>query len=338
MTKHLVGVAARPRRNLRGAFTLVELLVVMAIIALLVALLLPAVQQVREAGRRTQCLNNIKQIILAMHNYEGSYKVFPPGLVTWTNPAPQRIAFQLPESVQLQLSNRRIFQLTSWMLTPDWGWHASILPQMDQGVIQIDYNVGKYLDNGAGGMTVPGTINQQFLANTIPSYVCPSASLPTARPYGLGYGTYRGCMGTNTQFANGQYSPLPAGTFNGMFYPNSSVSMRDVVDGTTTTIMVGDSLFGYWADGYSCCVRVRDDVNTQTNAARSLFDEYWPDVDANGNATGLQFFSFGSSHGDLVAIGFVDGGAKTISKRIDSNIFKALATKNGRENIPDTSF
>src|ERR1700751_4978659 len=67
--------------GLRGAFTLVELLVVIAIIAVLIALLLPAVQQAREAARRSQCANNLHQLVTAMHNYESTYTMFPPGSI-----------------------------------------------------------------------------------------------------------------------------------------------------------------------------------------------------------------------------------------------------------------
>lgn len=330
-------IQAKPS-SIRG-FTLIELLVVMAIIALLAALLLPAVQQVREAGRRTQCLNNLKQIVLSMHNYEGAFKCFPPGLITWTNPIPARVSLQFQEPAQLQLVNRQILQLNSWTYTPDWGWHASMVNYMDQGTIQIDYRIAKYLDNNNA---IQATANTQYLPNNIPSYVCPSASLPNNRPSNSGvsmaYATYRGCMGTNMSYTNNTWTPLPAGQFNGMLYPNSSVAMRDVTDGTTSTILIGDSLYGFWSDGYSCCVRVRTDVNTQTNVARSLFDDYWPDVDSAGTFTGLQFFSYGSSHPELCCIGFVDGGAKAISKKIDGNIFMFLSTRNGRENIQDTSF
>lgn len=352
MTRH-VAVDRKhcvPASSQRG-FTLIELLVVMAIIALLAALLLPAVQSVREAGRRTQCLNNLKQIVLAMHNYEGAFKVFPPGLVTWTNPLPPRVSLTIPDQPKIQLTNRQLLQVTNWTYTPDWSWPAAIISYMDQGTVNIDYRVAKYLADNSNPPQILPTINTPFVPNVIPSYVCPSASLPTSRPYSgnppvsIAYGTYRGCMGTNMTYENGAWVPFPVdptGTmvqYNGMLYPNSAVAMRDVSDGVSSTIFVGDSLYGFWSDGYSCCVRVRNDLNTTTNANRNLFDEYWYGVDPNtGTADGLQYFSYGSSHPELCCIGFVDGAVKAISKKIDSNVFLFLSTRNGRENIQDTSF
>ena len=93
----------------RGGFTLIELLVVIAIIAVLIALLLPAVQQAREAARRTQCRNNLKQIGLALHNYNDAHSALPSGSIVLLNGAGTNYGGH------------------------GWTWHASILPYIDQG-------------------------------------------------------------------------------------------------------------------------------------------------------------------------------------------------------------
>src|SRR5262245_35166395 len=104
------------RASSRRAFTLIELLVVIALIGVLVALLLPAVQKVREAAARTQCLNNLKQLGLAMHNYHGAHESFPPGYVSRTT------------------------GVNGEGLGPGWGWAAHLLPHLEQDNLyrQID--------------------------------------------------------------------------------------------------------------------------------------------------------------------------------------------------------
>lgn len=107
-----------------------------------------------------------------------------------------------------------------------------------------------------------------------------------------------------------------------MLYDNSAVQFRDVTDGDTNTLLLGDSLYGFWGDGFSCCVRIRDD--------RRDFDEYWMD-----SSTGLQFVNFGSFHDDIAQFALVDGSVRSISKNIDARVFRAIATRNGREQITD---
>jgi prepilin-type N-terminal cleavage/methylation domain-containing protein len=308
------------RQSARQGFTLIELLVVIAIIAMLAALLLPAVQQAREAGRRSQCINNLKQIVLAMHNYESSYKCFPPGFIQPGAGGGQ--IGNLPEPAQLDtvINKQRVFTtVTQWYMAPEWGWHAFILPNMDAGAVTLDFSQAKF---GANNLPSP---NEQYIRTTLQSYVCPSsASLPNGRPgsgmsQGWAYATYRGNMGAYDTSGNFPTAPKVP---NGMLYDGSAVRIADVQDGTTNTIIVGDSLFGYWADGFSCCVRVWDDPGHP-----DLWDTYWQATAAN--SAPLQFFSFGSGHRDLCCFALADGSAKAVSKKIDINVFKAVSTRNG---------
>lgn len=290
---HAMPVAAR-----RG-FTLIELLVVMAVIAVLAALLLPAVQRAREASRRTSCINNVKQIVLAMHNYADSHRSFPSG---WIEPNPidpdepvYDVVVTFTEPPRIPIADNYIAQFNDWTVSPRWGWHALIMRDMGQGTVNINYRELKDSDENTRASRVP-----------IDSYICPSSALPRQRSPNMGYSTYRGSMGTD-------------GT-NGMLYENSGVQFRDVSDGETNTILLGDSLMGFWPDAYSCCARVRDD--------RPDFDAYWSDDDSN-----VRYFGFGSWHGDVTVFGMVDGAARTAGKNMDRDTLRALVTRNNGERI-----
>jgi prepilin-type N-terminal cleavage/methylation domain-containing protein/prepilin-type processing-associated H-X9-DG protein len=190
----------------RRAFTLVELLVVIAIIGILIALLLPAVQAAREAARRSQCMNNVKQVALAVANYADTVKCYPPYNCGTANGNGHEVS-----------------------------WRMLITPQMEQ--MQV-YNMMNWINDKAPNSVYPAYEVQ------IPAYVCPSDLLP---PLALNEGcaSYRACIGTtvikNAQLYN--YAPM-----NGIFQimtPNSpGIKHRDIIDGTSHTLLIGELAAG----------------------------------------------------------------------------------------------
>ncbi|MCA9117595.1 MAG: DUF1559 domain-containing protein, partial [Planctomycetaceae bacterium] len=197
------------------------------------------------------------------------------------------------------IAGNSFVELTEWQVVDQWSWHALILPQMEQSTVNINFRETKGSTN-----------NLEAAQVAIEGYNCPSAVLPGARPGRLGYGIYRGSMGVS-------------GT-DGMMYENSSVTQRDVADGTSNTFLLGDSMFGFWSDGLSCCARFSSD--------RATFDSFWEVTDADSNQI-LRFFGFGSWHDSVVQMARVDGSVKSYDKNMDSAVVYALSTRNGNERI-----
>ncbi|CAN5150896.1 DUF1559 domain-containing protein [soil metagenome] len=216
-----------PRK--RAAFTLIELLVVIAIIAILIGLLLPAVQKVREAAARATCSNNLKQIGLAMHGFEGNYRRLPPGL-------------NLPISSASGAVFASNALYTSGKINPPpqgsniyASWLELIMPNMEQDNLykSLDFYQRDYAN--AGTPTAP-------TATVVNNFICPSDFVPKrVIDYSSG-GTYY--FGINSYFANAGVRSwyVTSATFDGVFQINSRQSLISIAqaDGTSNTIMVGE--------------------------------------------------------------------------------------------------
>ena len=190
----------------RRGFTLIELLVVIAIIGVLVGLLLPAVQQAREAARRTNCVNKMKQLALACHNYKDVNGTLPPG---WQKPT----------------------DLTNFPQGNYWGWGALILPFVEEGSLfdRIDFTY-EY--------TVNSSPNDGISATVLDGYLCPSDG---SGPMGIQFvnhakSNYIGSFG-NKIIDSANWSTAAN---RGVFTENSSLKFRQITDGTSKTILLGE--------------------------------------------------------------------------------------------------
>lgn len=339
----------------RSAFTLVEMLVVIAIIGVLVGLLLPAVQAAREAARRMQCQNNIRQLGLAAHNHESALKVLPsayrgqqiggaPGYFDlWGT-----LALLTPYLEQTAVYNSIDLKLTMYQLTPPYGIQAPTAVQTRVPTFMCPSDKMESVCSGAYG--IPGEL------------------APTNYAFCLGSGTTRGRTGWLG-------SPWDA---DGVFFAQSKVRLTDIKDGTSNTIGASERILGEGAE--SAVVASRAEIKPQTmfvnpgaetndanctSTLRTNFSQrrmytwvageprctsynhyYAPNDKANpdcvANFTGTDPITRSSGHGLSTARSrhvsgvnawYCDGSVHFISDSVDMGIWRALATRSGGEVI-----
>jgi len=285
-------------------FTLIELLVVIAIIAVLVAILLPAVQQARAAARRTKCKNNLKQIALAVHNYHDAHRVFPMGSTSETMPGA-------------------------------WGMMALLLPYLE---LSNTYQLIDFEENGCCTavklLQLATPPKPDPSSNGIDVFFCPDdfnsntrllsgPTGPNPNTFDCGQlypGDYLGISG-DTEGMPG-CSGVKNG--NGAFYSLSSTRFRDITDGTSNTIVIGergipsDLGWGWYLCGGSECEHY---VSTERGLSPGQNVPSW-------QGTLRRFWSWHSG-GAHFAMG--DGSVQFLSYNMDFNTYRNLSTRAGGE-------
>jgi prepilin-type N-terminal cleavage/methylation domain-containing protein/prepilin-type processing-associated H-X9-DG protein len=303
------------RRPTRRAFTLIELLVVIAIIAVLIGLLLPAVQKVREAAARAKCQNNLKQIGLGLHNYHDAHSTLPPGGAGTASTA---------------------------AANDGMGFHVYILPFVEQDALFRRFDLARTYNQAP---------NKAQAAVLVPIYQCPSAmNLYTenngenASATEKGWTThYHGNMGPN-DLANNTYEVI--GSTNGgqaqqgVLGRDTKTRLTDLIDGSSNTLLVGETSWtrGGTGDpsslpvGYRVWHRGCNTANALAcgscrNVANGL-GTVW----AGGGATaGYNNFSFGGIHTGGTNFLFCDGSIRSVNNDISLGILLATASRNGGE-------
>jgi prepilin-type N-terminal cleavage/methylation domain-containing protein/prepilin-type processing-associated H-X9-DG protein len=338
------------RRPRAAAFTLIELLVVIAIIAILIALLLPAVQQAREAARRTQCKNNLKQLGLAMHNYESTFTRFP---------------------MTADSSN--------------FSTQARVLPYIDQGNLAnlIDFNAPLMVGPAFNPSLNP--VHTLAAQSVLPVFLCPSDSQSPVYTalFGTANATFAGTnymvsygSGTGTNYDD-RY------TTDGIVWTNSGVRHSDIPDGTSNTVMWAESLLGDLQDstgglppfpyrrigswsgttsatpppGFTSGSGLISNPDLQAvlptitayNGTRTRRGQAWiravaystlhngyltpnsriPDIGIHGRG----FFAARSQHTGGAHFTFCDGSVRFLSDNIDVTNYRALHSRNGGETV-----
>ncbi|MCI0457370.1 MAG: DUF1559 domain-containing protein [Gemmataceae bacterium] len=309
----------------RLAFTLIELLVVIAIIAILIGLLLPAVQKVREAAARSSCQNNLKQLALAVHSFHDARKFLPRSCMGALASPPANTT-----------------------APNQWSWIAQTLPYIEQSAI---YTQGGIANNGPINALLPdGT---PACSKVIPSLLCPAdgdgnkvfTDRNNTSGLAMGPTNYQGVSGSNWSWGDARWSSVGVpqannsglDNGNGIFYRTDGLptaapklNLVAITDGSSNTYMIGEALptknnhcaWAFWNYATATCAIY---PNSKTAAGAEFAFNDWPNV-----------YSFRSNHTGGVQFAMGDGSVRFVSDSINILVYRALATRAGNEAVSNS--
>jgi prepilin-type N-terminal cleavage/methylation domain-containing protein/prepilin-type processing-associated H-X9-DG protein len=319
----------------RRAFTLIELMVVIAIIAILISLLLPAVQAAREAARRTQCRSNLKQIGIALHNYHDVFRTLPLGNID---------APWFPDST---------------VAPAQYGWSpfAALLPFAEQDALYKTLDLGVPEIGGPNQNYGPFPQNLAAIAQVVPLYLCPSDTFRVVQP-GWAPIDYVACAGTVID--------ADAGPQNGAFYSNSHTRFADITDGTSNTVLASESVLGAGGAPFSLTIdgdprtfyvelnfqpatdsncnnpalygRLRNFAWADGSFDSGLYNHYYTPNSANLDCFSLDDPTSArrtarSYHPNGVLALFADGSVRLVQDGINRETWQSLSTCQGGEEL-----
>ena len=291
----------RKRSRSRQGLSLIEFLAVIAIISVFLSMMIPAILNARLAAKRSQCVNNLKQIVLALHNYEDTHMSLPPGVVNPTGP----IEDPGPDP-KASLSSVQI------------GWMVQILPYLEQSMMWRAFDTRLSVYSEANSTVRHSHMNSALCPVDRPTpFYFTSSSTAAPVPTTVGVSSYAGCH-------NDVEAAIDVNN-RGVLYLNSHIRQQDVYDGTSSTIYVGEKLIA------------NDDLGWASGTRASLRNTGSPlNASAQGKAGDRRFVGgFSSGHPGGANAAFGDGSVHFLNNTIAPQVLRNLGNRDDGEMIED---